>query len=95
MNPMPQAPAAPPTPHGFVAWLRTLSLPGRWATVGALALGLIGAIAGLVVGLHVDVRTAWFAIFELGIPATIVGGGVGFIAGGIVAAGHRVLRSRH
>lgn len=89
---MPQAPKAPPIPHGFVAWLRSLSFPARWATVGALALGLLGAVAGLAIGLHVDVNTAWFGIFELGIPATIVGGAIGFMAGGLVAAGHRVLR---
>jgi hypothetical protein len=46
----------------------------------------------LAIGLHVDVNTAWFGIFELGIPATIVGGAIGFMAGGLVAAGHRVLR---
>jgi hypothetical protein len=93
MRPMPQPPAPPPPPHGFVGWLRSLSFPARWATVGALALGLLGAVAGLAIGLHIDVNTAWFGIFELGIPATIVGGGFGFIAGGIVAVGHRVQRN--
>jgi hypothetical protein len=71
--------------------LRSLSFPARWATVGALAVGLIGAVAGLAIGLHVDVITAWFGIFELGIPATIVGGAFGFLAGGLVAASPRVL----
>lgn len=67
-------------------------LPARWAFVGAASAGVIGAIAGLVVGLLTYPPTAWFAVFELGVPATIAGGLVGFVAALIVMAGRRIKR---
>jgi hypothetical protein len=54
--------------------------------------GVIGAIAGLVVGLLAYPPTALFAVFELGVPATIAGGLVGFVAALIVMAGRRIMR---
>jgi hypothetical protein len=48
--------------------------------------GLIGAVVGLIVGLRVHPATAWFAVFELGIPAAIVGVVVGGAAGAIATA---------
>jgi hypothetical protein len=54
---------------------------------------MIGAIVGLVRGLIVYAPTAPFAVVELGLPAAIVGGVVGFIAGVIVIAGRRIKRS--
>lgn len=65
-------------------------LPLRWAGVGAAALGTVGAIAGLVVGLIVHPPTALFAMFELGVPALLVGGLVGLGCGSIVSAGRHV-----
>jgi len=44
----------------------------------------VGGVVGLVVGLRVNPSTAWFAIFELGIPSSILGGLVG-LAGGAIA----------
>ena len=46
-----------------------------WGPIGrsAVVLGIAGAIAGLVVGLIAHPATAWFAIFELGCPAAVVG----------------------
>jgi len=41
---------------------------------------------GLVVGLRVYPPTAWFAVFELGLPASILGGLFG-LASGAVAYG--------
>jgi riboflavin transporter FmnP len=67
-------------------------LPARWAIVGATSAGVIGAIAGLVAGLLAYPPTAWFAVFELGVPATIAGGLVGFVAALIVMAGRRIKR---
>jgi hypothetical protein len=54
--------------------------------------GVIGAIVGLVVGLVAYPPTAWFAVFELGVPAAIAGGVVGLVAALIVAAGRRIKR---
>ena len=72
----------------ITVWLRGLSQPARWGTVGVASVVVIGAIVGLVVGLHVHAPTAPFA--ELGLPAAIVGGVVGLVAGVISAAGRRV-----
>ncbi len=73
---------------------RRLSLPGRWAVVGAAWVGTIGAIVGLVRGLAAWAPTAPFAVVELGIPAAIVGGVVGLLAGVAVMAG-RSIKRRH
>jgi thiol:disulfide interchange protein len=40
-------------------------------------------VAGLVAGLLVHPATAWFAVFELGIPASILGGLLGLASGAI------------
>ena len=39
------------------------------------------AVVGLIVGLHVYPPTAWFAVFELGVPAAIVGALLGLASG--------------
>jgi hypothetical protein len=49
-------------------------------------------LLGLVLGLGYPL-TAWFAALEIGIPASIVGGVVGFVVGLIATAG-RWLRKR-
>jgi hypothetical protein len=66
-------------------------LPERWTAIGAVSGCVIGAIAGLVVGLFAYPPTALFAIFELGIPATIAGGAVGFVAAVVVAAARWIM----
>jgi len=65
----------------------------EWAIVGAASVGVIGAIAGLVIGLRVYAPTAPFAVVELGLPATIVGGVVGLVAGVIATACRRIKRN--
>ena len=55
--------------------------PGQGALVGAICLGLLGAIAGLIQGLRVHPATAWFAVFELGLPAGFAGAIVGATIG--------------
>ena len=40
----------------------------EWVAVGALAAGVIGGGVGLVVGLLANPATAWFAVFEIGVP---------------------------
>jgi hypothetical protein len=60
---------------------QSMPLPARCAFVGAMLVGAIGAAIGLVVGLLAYPPTAWFAVFELGLPACIAGGTVGLIFG--------------
>ena len=63
--------------------LRALPLILRWAAIGAILAGVVGGIVGLVVGLLVHPATAWFAVFELGIPASILGAILGLASGAI------------
>lgn len=64
-----------------------MTLPLRW-TVICTATGLvIGGIVGLIVGLSAYPPTAWFAVFELGVPAGIACGLIGLVAGLLVRAG--------
>ena len=79
-------------PHALVDSLPT-SQPARWAILGAASVGILGAIAGLIVGFFVYAPTAVFAMIELGLPATIVGGIVGLLFGSMLAAGRRISRS--
>jgi hypothetical protein len=76
----------------FREYLPTLPLPGRFALCGGLAAAFVGAVAGLIVGLHVHPATAWFAVFELGFPAGILGALAGGVVGCVVAAVAAVAR---
>ena len=78
----------------IAARLGGLSLPGRWAVIGAASVGMIGAAVGLAIGLIVYAPTAPFAVLELGLPAAIVGGVIGLSTGVIVVAGRRIKQSR-
>jgi hypothetical protein len=71
-----------PLPEGRLLW--------RWTFFGAAFAGLAGAIGGLIVGLLVYPPTAWFAVFELGLPASILGGLIGAGSGAVVCAVRRV-----
>lgn len=73
------APSPPPAPR-----------VARWALIGLVACGLLGAVAGLVIGLRVHPATAWFATFELGLPAAVVGALGGAAAGAIASVVHRL-----
>ncbi len=73
--------------------LRTLALVPRCAVIGALCAGLAGGAVGFILGLLAHAPTAWFAIFELGIPATVAGGAVGAVTG-LVGLGVRRLSTR-
>ena len=61
----------------------------RWATIGIVSMFAVGAIVGLVVGLDANPSTAWFAVFEAGIPAALLGGIVGILIGTVVYAVRR------
>ena len=43
--------------------------------------GSLGAAVGLIIGLLANPATAWFAIFELGLPAAVIGGLLGLLIG--------------
>jgi Na+/proline symporter len=73
--------------------LHGTSLLHRCATAGAVAGAVIGAVAGLLVGLIVHPATAWFAVFELEVPAFIAGTLIGCLVALIVTAGRRVKRT--
>ncbi len=66
------------------------SLPLRWALAGAAFAFVLGAIVGLVIGLLADPPTAWFAVFEIGIPVGALGAVVGGLLGALFAAGRGV-----
>jgi hypothetical protein len=75
-------------PLGFVAYLaaRSAAMPDstpavRYPAIGAIDLGLLGAVVGLIVGLIAYPPTALFAALELGIPAAVLGGLAGLIIG--------------
>jgi hypothetical protein len=76
--------------NAMLARLRRKPLIERWTTVGAVIGFVVGGIVGLIIGLNVYAATAWFALFELGVPAGIAGGLVGLIAGVVVTVGRRV-----
>jgi hypothetical protein len=70
--------------------LGELPIPLRHAVVGAVVLGVLGAIVGLVIGLWTYVPTAWAATFEVGLPAAFLGAVLGLVIGSLVYVYHRV-----
>ncbi len=78
-------------PVGLLIFLATKkhsveSTMSRWARSGVIAFGLIGAVAGLALGLAANPATAWFAVFELGIPSALLGGLLGLASGALASA---------
>jgi ABC-type uncharacterized transport system permease subunit len=80
------------TKNAIAAELLGVPLIARSVIVGAASASLIGGIVGLVVGLYVYAPTAWFAVFELGVPAGVAGGIVGLVGALILTAGRRIKR---
>lgn len=66
--------------------LAAMPAPRRGAVIGAMVFGAIGMVAGLVSGIHAYPPTAWFAVLEVGIPASMAGAVVGLIVGTVVRA---------
>lgn len=75
------------------AALAQLPVVRRFVVAGTLLGGSVGGLIGLIVGLRVYPPTAWFAIFELGIPAAVVGAALGLAAGLSVQRLRRLQRS--
>jgi len=73
-------------------WSRLAALPlvQRCTVVGALVSGVLGGLAGLVLGLIAYPPTAWFAVLEVGVPATIAGAALGALAGAVGLAARRL-----
>ena len=63
--------------------LRDLPALARFVVVGTASLCVVGGIVGLIVGLFAYPPTAWFAVFEVGIPGAIVGAIVGLLVGAV------------
>jgi hypothetical protein len=61
--------------------LATVPLIPRFAVVGSTAAGILGGLVGLVLGLRAYAATAWFAVFEVGVPAAIAGAALGALTG--------------
>ena len=53
----------------------------RFVVLSGLSAGIVGGIVGLVVGLFTHPPTAWFAVFEVGVPAAFLGGIIGLLSG--------------
>jgi hypothetical protein len=70
--------------------LTRLPMLPRAAVIGAIAAGVPGTIAGLIVGLFTYAPTAPFAVIELGLPAAIVGTVTGLSIGSIILATRRI-----
>jgi hypothetical protein len=61
-----------------------LPAPFRYAAYAAALCGVLGGLAGLVVGLAAHPQTAWFAVLEVGVPAGLVGYVLGLLAGSAI-----------
>jgi hypothetical protein len=63
------------------AALAQMPFLGKFVLGGMVLAGGVGGVVGLIVGLRVYPPTAWFATFELGVPAAVVGALLGLASG--------------
>jgi hypothetical protein len=73
--------------------LGVMPLVPRFAVVGATTMGALGGLMGLILGLRAHPATAWFAVFEVGAPATIAGGIVGALVGLIAVIARKIIQA--
>jgi ABC-type uncharacterized transport system permease subunit len=71
------------------AYLASLPTVTRFAFVGATACAILGGLVGLVLGLRAYPPTAWFAVFEVAVPAGIIGAVVGALVALLALTVHR------
>lgn len=74
----------------FRGYLAELPFPLAAFVAGLTGGGLVGAVAGLVVGLIAYPPTAWAAVVELGLPAALVCGVLGLTVGAAAVVGRRL-----
>jgi hypothetical protein len=70
--------------HALRELLRVLPVPLRHAAIGAVVFGFVGGLVGLVIGLRTYVPTAWAAVFEVGLPAAVLGVALGLVIGSLI-----------
>ena len=70
-------------------------LIARGASIGAICAGLVGGVTGLVIGLHVYAATAWFAVFEIGVPGALAGAVIGVLGAAALLASRRLRHRTH
>jgi hypothetical protein len=64
----------------------------RFAVIGSIAVGVLGALVGLILGLRAYPATAWLAVFEVGVPAGMAGAVVGAVVGLVGVVIRKVIR---
>jgi membrane associated rhomboid family serine protease len=66
-------------------WLTAMPIIVRYGVAGAIGVGVIGCVVGLVIGLYVRARTPSIAMFEVGFPSAVGGFAVGSLVGGLTS----------
>jgi hypothetical protein len=66
---------------GLHSMFKNLPVAVSAMVIGAVVLGTLGGLVGLVVGLRTNPATAWFAVLEVGVPAGVVGWVLGLPVG--------------
>lgn len=64
----------------------------RCGLFGGFLAGVLGAVAGLVLGLRANPPTAWFAMIEVAAPCAALGVLIGSTVGAVVWAQRRIFR---
>lgn len=72
------------------ALVASLPLILRLAVVCSTTACVLGGLVGLVLGLRAYPPTAWFAVFEVAIPAGILGAVVGALVGVVAVMVQRI-----
>lgn len=72
--------------------LGSLPVVARAVVLGAGGVGIVGALAGLIIGMCSYAPTAPFAVIELGVPAAVGGAIAGLVVGSIAFVFRHILR---